>query len=45
MSAAPPTMPLKVRLNRFVTRESTGGILRRVAAAIALILANTPLQG
>ena len=45
MSAAPPTMPLKVRLNRFVTRESTGGILLLVAAAIALILANSPLQG
>jgi Na+:H+ antiporter, NhaA family len=33
------------RLTRFVTRESTGGILLLAAAAVALILANSPLQG
>ena len=33
------------RLSRFVTRESTGGILLLAAAAVALILANSPLQG
>ena len=32
------------RLGRFVTRESTGGILLLVAAAMALTLANSPLQ-
>ena len=33
------------RLSRFVTRESTGGILLLAAAAVALMLANSPLQG
>ena len=40
-----PTRSLKHRFNRFVTRESTGGILLLVAAGLALILANSPLQG
>ncbi|MCW5953936.1 MAG: Na+/H+ antiporter NhaA [Propionibacteriaceae bacterium] len=35
---------MKDRFNRFVTKESTGGILLLAAAAIALILANSPLQ-
>ena len=38
------TSSILTRLSRFVTRESTGGILLLAAAAIALILANTPLQ-
>ncbi|MCA0251429.1 MAG: Na+/H+ antiporter NhaA [Actinobacteria bacterium] len=32
------------RLSRFVTRESTGGVLLLVAAALALLLANSPLR-
>ncbi|MCA0252134.1 MAG: Na+/H+ antiporter NhaA [Actinobacteria bacterium] len=39
------TSSILTRLSRFVTRESTGGILLLAAAAIALILANSPLQG
>ncbi len=45
MSAARPTVSLKDRVTHFVTDESTGGILLLVAASIALILANSPLQG
>ena len=45
MNAALPTTSLKDRINRFVTDESTGGVLLLAAAAIALILANSPLQG
>ncbi len=44
MTAA-PTRSLKDRVARFVTRESTGGILLLIAAGVALILANSPLQG
>lgn len=33
------------RLSRFVTRESTGGILLLAAAGVALLLANSPLRG
>ncbi|MGC4151653.1 MAG: Na+/H+ antiporter NhaA [Propionicimonas sp.] len=36
---------MKDRLNHFITKESTGGILLLVAAGLALILANSPLQG
>ena len=45
MNAARPTTTLKDRINRFVTDESTGGVLLLVAAAVALILANSPLEG
>ena len=45
MSAARPTVSLKDRVTHFVTDESAGGILLLVAASIALILANSPLQG
>lgn len=38
-------MSLGARLNLFVTSESTGGVLLLAAAAVALILANSPLQG
>lgn len=43
MTTTPPS--LRDRLARFVTRESTGGILLLIAAGVALILANSPLQG
>ena len=45
MGTAPATGSPRDRLSRFVTRESTGGILLLAAAAVALILANSPLQG
>ena len=45
MTAASSISPLKDRLNRFITKESTGGILLLIAAGVALVLANSPLQG
>lgn len=44
MNAALPATTLRVRISRFVTEESTGGVLLLVAAAVALVLANSPLQ-
>lgn len=42
MSLAQPLSPLE-RLRRFLERESAGGIILCAAAALALILANSPL--
>jgi NhaA family Na+:H+ antiporter len=33
-----------VRLSRFLSRDTTGGILLLIAAALALVAANTPLR-